>query len=384
MTKSGYAQLLIPMLIAALSLTAGCGKKDDGKSAKGAGKGAEKAATQVAAKVNAEEITVHQINSALARTPNIPTDQVEAAKLEILNRLVDQSVAKQQAIEQKLDRSPNVLQSIEAARSEILARAFMEQFTLKQPKPGDDEIKKYYAENPALFSERRFFNLEELTVQPTEGLAAKLQEQIKRSRSMQDVANWLKSQEAKFSVNRGTRASEALPLDLLPAIHSMKDGEIKMVDARGRLYVFRLIASKSEPVSEAQATPRIQQYLFNRRAGEALAAEMKQLKDKAKIEYRGEFSGGAEAAQKRVKEAAEAKAKEAAEAKSKAAAEAQARAEIKAKAAAEAEARAEALSKARAAAEAQSRAEAEAKAKAAESKSGVSRETIDKGVRGLK
>lgn len=381
MRISSHARFLA--LIVVLSVAAGCGKKDDGKGTKAAGKGAEKAATQVAAKVNSDEITVHQINSGLARTPNIPPDQVEAAKIEILNRLVDQSVAKQQAIEQKLDRSPNVLQSIEAARSEILARAYMEQFTSKQPKPGDDEVKKYYTENPALFSERRFYNLEEITVQPTEGLAAKLQEQIKKSRSTQEVANWLKSQEAKFSVNRGTRAAEALPLDLLPAIHSMKDGDIKMVDARGRLYVFRLIASKSEPVTEAQATPRIQQFLFNRRAGEALAAEMKRLKDKSKIEYVGEFSGGLEAVQKRAKEAADQKAKADAEAKTKAAAEAQARADIKAKAAAEAEARAEALSKARAAAEAQSKAEAEAKAKASASK-GVSQDAIDKGLRGLK
>jgi len=72
---------LVP-LIFALAIAAGCGKSDD-----------KKAATQVAAKVNSDEITVHQINNVLARAPNVTPEVAQRAKREILDKLIDQQSA---------------------------------------------------------------------------------------------------------------------------------------------------------------------------------------------------------------------------------------------------------------------------------------------------
>ena len=40
--------------------------------------------TQVAAKVNGEEISVHQINSLLAKTPNLTPDAAEKVRSDVL------------------------------------------------------------------------------------------------------------------------------------------------------------------------------------------------------------------------------------------------------------------------------------------------------------
>ncbi|MBI2290448.1 MAG: hypothetical protein HYU73_08965 [Betaproteobacteria bacterium] len=58
----------------------------------------------------------------------------------------------------------------------------------------------------------------------------------------------------------------------------------------------RVVATVSSPVDEATALPRVQQFLFNQRSAAAIASEMKQLREKAKIEYVGEFAGAASAA----------------------------------------------------------------------------------------
>ncbi|MGH8743869.1 MAG: EpsD family peptidyl-prolyl cis-trans isomerase, partial [Burkholderiales bacterium] len=254
-----YNRFCLALLLLGIVLAAGCGKKDH----------QAKIATQVAAKVNSDEITVHQVNDILARAKNIPPEAATQAKREILAKLINQELAKEQAIEKKLDRSPNVMQTIEAMKSEILARAYLEQIAAAQPKPTAEEVKKYYAEHPELFAQRRIFNLEEIIVQPNEGLVAELREQVAKARSMQEITAWLKSKDAKFTENRGVRAAEQIPLELLPKLQTLKDGEIRLIEADGRLQVFRVVATKAAPVDEATATPRIQQFLFNQRSSEA-------------------------------------------------------------------------------------------------------------------
>lgn len=280
-----HFRVCVAPLMLAVAVAAGCGKTED-KAA---------VATQVAAKVNSDEITVHQVNGILARE-NVNPEVVAQAKRQILERLIDQQLAKQQAIEKKLDRLPNTVQVLEAAKNDILARSYLEQISLAQSKPTTDEARKYYAEHPELFAQRRLFNLEEIAAQPVAGLGAQLKERASRARSLQEISEWLKSRQVKFAENRGVRAAEQIPLELLPKLQAMKSGEIQALESSGGLFVVRVVATVSSPVDEATALPRIQQFLFNQRAAAAIASEMKQLREKAKIEYVGEFAGAAAAA----------------------------------------------------------------------------------------
>jgi EpsD family peptidyl-prolyl cis-trans isomerase len=273
----------IAALAVAAALSSGCGKGEK-----------KPAASQVAAQVNSDEITIHQVNAVLARTPELTPEAGARAKKQILERLIDQQLAVQQALRRKLDRSPEVVQALQAARAEILARAFADEIARHQPKPSAEETKKYYAEHPELFAQRRAFVLEEIMVAPVDGGLPGLAEIVSKSRSTQEVVAWLKSKDAKFAQNRGTRTAEQLPLGQLPRLHAMKEGEMQLMDAAGgRLQVVRLVASKTLPIDEASASPRIQQFLFNQRVSEALANEMKEVRGAAKIEYLGEFSADA-------------------------------------------------------------------------------------------
>jgi EpsD family peptidyl-prolyl cis-trans isomerase len=272
-------QVWLAGLFVGLAALGGCGKNDD-----------KKPASQVAAKVNAEEITVHQVNNVLARAQNVPPEAAARAKREIVERLVDQSLARQQAIEKKLDRSPNVVQAIEAAKSEILARAYLQQVAAAQAKPTPEEIKKYYAEHPELFSERRLYMLEEIAFARDEKTVPELRQKAAKARSMQEIGEWLKAREVQYMVNRGARAAEQIPFEILPKLAAMKDGEIQVLESGERVNVIRLVASKAAPVDETTAGPRIEQFLYAQRSNQVIAEEMKRLKSHAKIEYVGEFA----------------------------------------------------------------------------------------------
>jgi EpsD family peptidyl-prolyl cis-trans isomerase len=266
-------------LLAGAAVLAACGNSDD-----------KKAASQVAATVNSEEITVHQVNNVLARNPSITPEAAPRAKREIVERLIDQELARQQALERKLDRSPSVVQAIEAAKTEILARAYFQEVAAAQAKPTPAEVKKYYAEHPELFSQRRLYVLEEIAVASKDGIAAELRERAAKAKSMQEIADWLKAREVQYAVDRGGRAAEQIPLEMLPRLQKMKDGDIEVIEASGRLNVIRVVATKTDPIDETAAAPRIQQFLFNQRSSEVIAEEMKRLKERARIEYVGEFA----------------------------------------------------------------------------------------------
>ena len=56
--------------------------------------------------------------------------------------------------------------------------------------------------------------------------------------------------------------------------------------------VIRVAATRAAPIDEASAAPLIRQFLLKRRSSEAIAAEMKHLRGRARIEYLGEFGDG--------------------------------------------------------------------------------------------
>ncbi|SOD40102.1 EpsD family peptidyl-prolyl cis-trans isomerase [Nitrosovibrio sp. Nv4] len=274
---------VIPQILS-LSLALGlvaCGSKD-----------AEKPASQIAAKVNSGEISVHQINYVLSHTAAGANKPEMAPKIrrEILDRLIDQELAVEQAVGKKLDRSPDVLMAVENARREILARAYVEQLTAAMDKPTVDEAKKYYSENPQLFAERRIYNIQEIVVPATAGVTEELREMLNSDKSMENIANWLKGKGIKFAAGSATRSAEQIPLELLPKIHPLRVGQGLIIQSQQSVTVMRLAAAQSVPVSEEAALPRIQQFLGNQRASEAAKQEFKELKAKAKITYMGEFA----------------------------------------------------------------------------------------------
>jgi EpsD family peptidyl-prolyl cis-trans isomerase len=274
------------LLISLVSLgIAGCGGKDAEKP---------KPATQIAAKVNSGEISVHQLNYMLTRTAGAAGASPEMApkiRREVLDRLVDQELAVEQAIDKKLDRSPEVLLAIENARREILARAYVEQLTAAAPKPTTEEAKKYYAENPQLFSERRIYNIQEIVLPATPGIASDLRGMLDGGKSMEEIANSLKGKGIKFAAGGATRSAEQIPLELLPKIHPLKAGQSLILEGPQAITVMRLAGVQSAPVSEDVALPRIQQFLGNQRAAEIAKQEFKALKANAKITFMGEFAG---------------------------------------------------------------------------------------------
>lgn len=249
--------------------------------------------TQVVAKVNDDELSVHQVNFVLQRTPGIPPERAAEAKKQILERLIDQELAVQKAREAKLDRDPDVVQRLEAARREILAQAYIERAAAKLPRPTAAEIASFHRDNPGLFAERRVWTLNEIVLSSRPDDWAGLSRQIEAARSIEDASAVLRARGIEAPVVPGVmRASEGVPLEILPRFSKLKVGDVAMYANGPQVVIAEVRAIRSAPVDAGQSKDAIERFLATRARMDAAQAEVRRLRDLAKIEYRGEFAGG--------------------------------------------------------------------------------------------
>lgn len=272
-------------LAGSVLLVAGCGDKKE-------------KASQTAAKVNRDEITVHQINYVLQQQRALKPEQAESAGKQILERLIDQQLALQKADELKIDRDPRVVQQLESAKREILARAYLEKVGEAAPKPTPEEIHKYYEEKPALFKDRRIYQIQEISIEARPDQVGDLRAKLEGARNVAEFLEYLKANDFRFAGNQAVRAAEQLPLQSLDAFSRMKDGQAVLNQGPAGVQVIVLAGSRSQPVSEEQAKPAIEQFLLNERKRKLVEDDLKAMRAAAKIEYVGKFAEGAASAPK--------------------------------------------------------------------------------------
>ena len=243
------------------------------------------------AKVNGGEISVHQVNYVIARNGSQAPEQARQSAAQALERLIDQELLVQKALEARLERDAQVVQAMQAARRQILATAYLERGAHAQATENDDAaIHKFYAENPLLFEHRRIYRVRELAVSlPPEQFDA-LAAAAGAAKSLDEIAAWLKSRNLRFSALQPAWPAEQVPLANLPRMHQLKAGQIAVFASPGGAAVVQMLAAEEAAVSEAQAVPLIQQFLGSLKRRELAQAEVRRLREKAKVEYFGEFA----------------------------------------------------------------------------------------------
>ncbi len=252
----------------------------------------EPAATQTAARVNRHEITVHQIGAALAQRP-VRHEQATQAEREALERLIERQLAVDKAAQLKLDREPKVVQAIEAARQEILARAYADRLSEGAPRPTAAEVRRYYDEHPALFADRKIYELQEFAIEGDAALVRDLQAALPATTSADQARALLQSRQVKFASQRVVRAAEQLPMSLLPALARLPLGGGVLQPTPSGVQWIVVQSTRAQPVDLDQAAPAIEQFLLNEQKRKLLAEDLKALRAAAKIEYFGRFAAAA-------------------------------------------------------------------------------------------
>src|SRR5437870_7592331 len=107
---------------------------------------ADRADPQLVARVNGIEISARQIRTGGS-----------ASVAQAVEKVIDRELLVQKALEAGLERDPQVKDSIDNARRQVLAQAYLDRAASAATQPGKEEVRAFYAENPALFAERRIY-----------------------------------------------------------------------------------------------------------------------------------------------------------------------------------------------------------------------------------
>ena len=105
------------------------------------------------------------------------------------------------------------------------------------------------------------------------------------------VANLLKAKADAVNVTESTQPAESLG-PLLPKISTMSAGQTIAIPQPMGLATLTLVDVKPQPLTLAQAQPAIEQMLWTQKKRDALQAETKDMRSKARIDYLGKFAPG--------------------------------------------------------------------------------------------
>lgn len=239
--------------------------------------------SQVVAKVNGHEITVSQLDQVLAARP---ADEVSPqVRQQAMDSLVDEELLVQEAVKHKLDRQPAVVQAMEKARRQILARAYAESSVYARNPPTMVEIEQYFRDHPILFAGRKLFRATSFAV-PKTSISDALQAELARLHGTDQVRDTLDKHGVAYETQFLSIAPEQMPIERLPAFAKSGVGDVLTLDQpQGKELVISITEVHEAPIPLERARPVIRQFLINSRQKDALSAYLRESKSHAKIEY---------------------------------------------------------------------------------------------------
>ncbi len=221
----------------------------------------EPANTHALARVNGVEISAQQ-------APMTPA---------ALEKVIDRELLVQKALEAGLDKDPRVAQTIDNARRQVLAQAYVERVAAGSAQASREEVRAFYKDNPALFAERRIYRLRELAVSAPAGTI--------EPGDLDQIAASLRARGVRATLTTQTQPAEELPLAFLPKLSRMQPGETAVFATPAGASVIQLIHAEDAPLKAEQANALIEQFLAGRKRQQIAAAEVKKLREGARIEY---------------------------------------------------------------------------------------------------
>jgi EpsD family peptidyl-prolyl cis-trans isomerase len=270
------SKLLVLVAVASLSLSA-CTDKESTNAVKSI-----PAESKVGVKVNGEAVSVAELET---KSGHDPSGKKQGLTEDRMKQMVDMELLRQAAVETGLDKDENIRARIAISNRTILAMAYMEKQLGSIGEPTEAEINDFYNNNPVRFAERKIYEVHEFNIQAPPGKAADIRAQLDKSVKAPEFEQWLKGSNIPYNASPLTVSSDRLPEDVLQKLKNVPVGGATVLGGDQQMNVVFVLAAQTQPISLAEAKPAVAATMMEKRKKEILDNTMKQLRDKAKVEY---------------------------------------------------------------------------------------------------
>jgi len=271
------------MFFSVVVLLSGCGGSEDSVDASN---------TQVVAKVNSEEVTIHQLNQLLSRVrvPESGEYSQEEIEKKALDSLIERTLVLQAAKKVKLDREPAVLSALEEAKNKVLIERYVQRTLESVAKPTDEQVQQFYDDFPELFADRKMYVFTKLAISADSEQVDLLIEKVKQGGTIEQIVALLQQQNVKYKRMSEAKAEGKIAGPVLHFLSALQAGDVGYLKMTDGLLVVELHRLLDQSVTLDEAKGAIAGQLLLEARKEASKRLVDSLKEAAEVEYVGKFA----------------------------------------------------------------------------------------------
>lgn len=247
----------------------------------------EKNTSKVLVQVNGDDITARQLEAELwSAGGGAASVQQPAMRKQALEALIDRQVLLDEALRNKIDRDPKVMEIIERLKTQAIVQAYLESKASNLARASKAEIDAYFDAHPESFAHRKVLDITQLTV-AAKDFGGSLKAVMDRAGSLDQVALWLRQHHVNYEKTQRSYTSAEVPVEMLGSLQHLGAKRLFVMQDKdgGRDQLCALNDVRGSPVTRDAATAQIERYLLNKKMQDAAAAEIARLRASAKLVY---------------------------------------------------------------------------------------------------
>jgi len=238
-------------------------------------------ADQYVASINGQKISLNQFNVEI-KNARLPDEHRDENKAKLLRKIIDRELFAQEAIKLNIDRTPEVVEAVNAAKSQIYAQAYLSKKLSKLMSPTESEVSSYISKHPEMFVHRKVFFTTDVifTYDPNKIDIQMLQKNVS---DLEALRKALEAQQIKYSMVNSNFSLEVLPVELVDKLKQVKVGDLLFSHDSTKAIVKSITNISEGPLPENIAKELAARIVFEDKKQQLINNEISRLRDFSKI-----------------------------------------------------------------------------------------------------